>query len=512
MKSSAPSPLPVLIVGAGPTGLILALWLAKLSVPFRLVDCATGPGLHSRAIILQSRPLEHFRTLGVADDLVAAGRDVVAVVWRHWGRECASLRLAHFGHGISKFPYSVSLPQDQQERIMLRHVEAAGGKVEWETTLTGLEQDGDRARATLRRADGTEEVCEASYVAGCDGAHSAVRELVGIQLRGGTYAQRYFVADAQATGPATQSPWVNACFANPDFCMCLPLNKEGHVRLIGMILDPDAHITFESVKPAVERTTGLTITGVDWFTVYKIHHRVADNFQAGRVFLLGDACHLHSPVGGQGMNAGLGDATNLAWKLAAVLKGPAPEAMLRTYEPERMAFARVLVKTTDRMFGLTASRTFLSSFMRAFFIPYILPLILRLPSFGRAAFKRVGQMLIDYRSSALSEGRVGDVYAGDRMPWVLFADGSDNFESTGDLKWQLHVYGEVPEALKRIDGHLWTTRIFPFTKEVRAAGLTESAIYLVRPDGHIGLATEDARDITAYLNHEKRAAKLKAKG
>ena len=509
---SSAAPLPVLIVGAGPTGLLLALWLAKLSVPFRIVDRGTGPGLHSRAIIIQSRPMEHFRELGVSDDLLAAGREVVAVVFRHWGRKRGGIRLAHFGQDISKFPYSVSLPQDQQERIMLRHVEAAGAKVEWETALVGLEQDEDRARAVLRRADGVEEVVMARYVAGCDGAHSAARELTGIALRGGTYAQRYFVADAAATGEAMQSPHVNACFADPEFYMCLPMNRAGRVRLVGMISDTTADdLTFESVRPGVQRATGLEVTRVDWFTVYKIHHRVADAFQAGRVFLLGDACHLHSPVGGQGMNAGLGDATNLAWKLVAVLRGVAPEALLRTYEPERMAFARVLVKTTDRFFALTVARGWKGRFVRGVLIPYILPVFMRLRVFARAAFRRVGQMLIEYRSSALSEGRVGSVYAGDRMPWVRFADGSDSFEPTGDLGWQLHVYGEVPDLLKKIDGRMWTLRVFPWTKEAKAAGLTEGAIYLVRPDGYVGLATEDARDIEGYLAHEERAKKLDAK-
>jgi hypothetical protein len=238
---------------------------------------------------------------------------------------------------------------------------------------------------------------------------------------------------------------------------------------------------------------------VNWFSQYRVHHRVADHFREGRVFLAGDAGHVHSPAGGQGMNTGIGDAVNLAWKLAEVVGGRASPALLDSYEAERIPFARSLVRTTDRIFEAVVGPGLFSRLVRSVFAPIILPLALRFKAARRAQFRLVSQTRIAYRESPLSDGSAGDVHAGDRLPWV---EGIVNFAPLRSLDWQVHVYGTASAALLEFAAsfelplHEW-----PWTPAARGAGLGRDALYLVRPDGHIGFAREgqDVEALRAYL-------------
>ena len=177
----------------------------------------------------------------------------------------------------------------------------------------------------------------------------------------------------------------------------------------------------------------LNIAKVNWFSTYRVHHRVAHRFREGRAFLLGDAAHIHSPVGGQGMNTGIGDAVNLAWKLAAVLKEAAPDSLLDTYEPERIAFARRLVATTDRVFTLVTRRGAVARLVRTRLVPLLVPLLFRLPPLRRFLFRTVSQIGVNYRNSPLSAGAAGAVRGGDRLPWVQTGPGQDNFAPLASL-------------------------------------------------------------------------------
>jgi hypothetical protein len=250
---------------------------------------------------------------------------------------------------------------------------------------------------------------------------------------------------------------------------------------------------------------------VNWFSTYRVHHRVADYFRRGRAFLLGDAAHIHSPVGGQGMNTGIGDTVNLAWKLAEALHGQAEPRLLDTYEPERIAFARRLVATTDRAFTVVTSQGPLARVMRVDVVPRVLPALFGLRRLRRFMFRTVSQIAINYRGSWLSEGAAGDVEGGDRLPWVPADETSshtigncdDNFCPLSSLDWQVHVYGDCPAEIwdlcRRRDLALHT---FPWRPRTRRAGLRRSAVYLVRPDGYVGLADPNAgvAKLEAYLD------------
>jgi len=483
----------ILIVGAGPTGLVLALWLARSGVRARVIDQADGPGETSRAIAVQARVLEFYRQLGFADEAVAGGIQVEELALRAGGRGVFRTRLGDFGRGMSPYPFVLSFPQDDHERLLVRQLERAGVAVERRTELTGLTQTADRVVATLKTPSGSETV-EADYVCGCDGAHSEVRHALGVGFPGGRYDQVFFVADTDATGEMAAGS-LNPCLSPDGFTLVIPVRSSGRVRLIGIV--PEEHqakdrISWEDVAPAAIRYTGLTIRKVHWFSTYRIHHRVANAFRVGRVFLAGDAGHIHSPAGGQGMNTGIGDAVNLAWKLAAVAQGRAAPVLLDTYEPERIAFARRLIATTDWLFQLIAARSWLGWVFRGVVLPRVLPLAFRVPAVQRAAFRTVSQVLINYRRSRLSSGVAGRVHGGDRLPWIPLP-GGDNFEALSSLDWQVHVYGsagaELGSAVARTGVPL---HAFPWSDAAEAAGLARDAAYLVRPDGHVAHAGPQA--------------------
>ena len=490
----------VLIVGAGPTGLVLALWLAKAGVPFRLIDKAAGPGEASRAMAVQARTLEFYRQLGIADDAVAAGFRLERLHFRNRSRELTVVPLGAVGKGLSPYPFVLSLPQDDHERFLTARLRTAGHAVEWDTELTGFTQAGDGVRATLRKPAG-ETHWAGAYLCGCDGAHSAVRHGLGVGFPGGTYDQLFFVADARAEGRWSDQDFT-VHIAEKTFCLAFPVREAGMFRFIGLVpesLRDKDDLTFDDIRPGIEQVTGTRVTKVNWFSKYRVHHRVADHFRQGRVFLSGDAGHVHSPAGGQGMNTGIGDAVNLAWKLAAVLGGRASAGLLDSYEAERIPFARSLVKTTDRIFEAIVGRGLFSKLTRGVFAPYLLPLALRFSAARRAQFRLVSQTRITYRGGPLSDGAVGKVHAGDRLPWV---EGTDNFEPLKSLDWQVHVYGTAAGGLREFAaGSNLPLREWPWTATAGRAGLTKDSLYLIRPDGHVGFAraTQDVDGLRAYL-------------
>ncbi len=497
----------VLIVGAGPTGLVLALWLTKLGVRVRIVDKTAEPGTTSRALAVQARTLEFYRQVGLAEAVVACGVAITNVnLWVH-GSLAARVPLHRIGKGLSPYAFALTYPQDAHERLLVERLDALGVKVERQTELHRFEQHADGVRATLRRLGGSEEICEAAYLAGCDGASSTVRQGLAIGFPGGTYTGLFYVADVEVTAPATDEE-LHVDLEDADFVLVFPLKGRGRVRLVGTVrhLPGREHgdLTFDDVKGKAIEHLHLNIEKVNWFSTYRVHHRVADHFRSGRAFLLGDAGHVHSPVGGQGMNTGIGDAVNLAWKLAAVLKDSAPDALLDTYEPERIRFARRLVATTDRAFTLPTMRGFISRFVRTRIVPLLVPLLFRLPPVRRFLFRTVSQIVVNYRKSPLSRGSAGAIRGGDRLPWIKTGPGTDNFNPLTSLMWQVHVYGELRSGIVEVCAELQLpVHHFAWKPEMRRCGLMRGALYLVRPDGYVALA--DPHPDPARLRHYFRA-------
>jgi 2-polyprenyl-6-methoxyphenol hydroxylase-like FAD-dependent oxidoreductase len=484
--------LPVLIVGAGPTGLVLALWLTRLGVTVRITDKTAGPGTTSRALAVQSRTLEFYRQVKLAQSLVEGGVKIAGVNLWVKGARAARLPLQKIGEGLTPFPFALVFPQDAHERLLVERLEAVGVKVERETELIRFDQDAASVRAVLRRPDGADETCQATYLAGCDGARSTVREGLGIGFPGGTYAGLFYVADVEASGPPTDFE-LHLDLDLADILIVFPMKEKGCVRLVGDVREePDGAervMTFDDVSPRAIEHLKLAISKVNWFSTYRVHHRVANSFRSGRAYLLGDAAHIHSPVGGQGMNTGIGDAINLAWKLAAVLNGRARDSLLDTYELERIGFARRLVATTDRVFSVVTKQGGVARWVRTRVIPLIAPSLFRLAPVRRFLFRTVSQTGIEYQKSPLSEGTAGSVRGGDRLPWVVTGPNEDNFTPLESVAWQVHVYGQPGHGLvDACAGLNLPIQVFAWMPEMARSGLMRGALYLVRPDGYIALA------------------------
>ncbi|MBA2686227.1 MAG: FAD-dependent monooxygenase [Gemmatimonadaceae bacterium] len=496
---------PVLIAGAGPTGLVLALWLTKAGVPVRIIDTTAAPGTTSRALGVQARTLELYRQMGIAKEVVEAGYKVEAVNFFTGNSRAPRVPFGDMGRGLSPFPFLLIYPQDEHELMLVRQLDVLGVHVERSTELLSFTQTAEGIRATIKSADGAETKCDARYIAGCDGAHSRVREILGIGFSGGTYAEYFYVADVEATGPINTRE-ISGSLDGSDFVAVFPMRGDNRVRLIGRVhgkagIDP-RDLTFTDVSRHALDRMNVVISKVNWFSTYKVHHRVANSFRSGRAFLLGDAAHIHSPAGGQGMNTGIGDAINLAWKLAAVVKGEASEKILSSYESERIVFARKLVATTDRGFTFATSQKPLIAAARGFLVAAVMPFALRWSELRRVMFRTISQIGIKYRESALSGGKAGARAGGDRLPWVPLEGGDDNFTPLTSMFWQAHIYGEAKHSARAACAELrLPVYVFPWSLEAERAGLLRSAFYLVRPDGYIALADADggALGLRGYL-------------
>jgi 2-polyprenyl-6-methoxyphenol hydroxylase-like FAD-dependent oxidoreductase len=491
----------VLIIGAGPTGLVLALWLTRLGVKVRIIDKTAEPGTTSRALAVQARTLELYRQLDLADAVVAKGHRVPAVNLWVKGKPKAQISLAAMGSGLTPYPFLQIFPQDEHERLLIQRLAALGVAVERRTELVRFTEQENGVLARLRGPDGEERGCEASYIVGCDGARSAVREAIGTGFPGGTYRQIFYVADVEASGAALNGE-LHVDLDEADFVAVFPLAGKGRARLIGTVRDERADradtLAFSDISNHAIGQMKVAIAKVNWFSTYHVHHRVTQHFRKGRAFLAGDAAHIHSPAGGQGMNTGIGDAINLAWKLAAVVAGRAPDGLLDSYEAERIGFARRLVATTDRAFSFATAEGRLADFVRTRVAPVVIPAAFAFEAVRRFAFRTVSQIMLNYREGPLSRGVAGSVHGGDRLPWAPI-DGADNFASLTAMDWQVHVYGSANSALTA-----WCARqnvplhAFAWRSEYERAGLARDALYLLRPDSYVALAdtmgTPDALD------------------
>jgi 2-polyprenyl-6-methoxyphenol hydroxylase-like FAD-dependent oxidoreductase len=498
----------VVIAGAGPTGLVLALWLRRQGVGVRIIDRTAAPGTTSRALAVQARTLELYRQLDLADAVVARGYRVPAVnLWAR-GTRAARVDFGSIGEHLTPFPFLEIYPQDEHERLLIERLEALGVSVERRKELTGFTDSGSTVRVELRTADGKTETAEARYLAGCDGARSTVREGLAMGYAGGTYRQVFYVADIEGAGPPINGE-LHADLDEADFLAVFPLAGPGRARLIGTVREERAEhpesLRFEDVSQRAIQHLGLVVSKVNWFSTYHLHHRVAAHFSRGRVFLLGDAAHIHSPVGGQGMNTGIGDAINLAWKLAAVLGGRADEALLATYEAERIGFAQRLVATTDRVFSFVSAQGKVADVVRTRLAPSLLAAGLALEPVREYLFRTVSQVMVNYRDAVLSAGIAGGVHGGDRLPWV--ADGaSDNYSPLQAITWQVHVYGNAAEGLRAAcAAHGLPLHLFPWSAAHGAAGLERDALYLLRPDTYVALADRaaDPGTLAGYFSQRR---------
>jgi 2-polyprenyl-6-methoxyphenol hydroxylase-like FAD-dependent oxidoreductase len=516
----------VLVVGAGPTGLMLANQLARHGVRPLIIDRHAGPSLQTRALGVQARTLEIYAQLSIVGQALELGkRGTGANIWAQ-GRRMAHVPLGDAGRDVTPYPFILVLGQDDNERIMGDKLRELGVSVQWNTELIGLAQEPDKVTATVKRADGTTGEIVAAWVGGCDGARSAVRELNGITFPGAPYEHVFFVADNEVTGSMVPDQ-VNVYLWREGFHLLFPMRGKDHWRIVGILppaLRDRDDVTFEAVIPSLrqEAGAGLSFKACTWFSTYRIHHRSAGRFRDRRCFLLGDAAHIHSPVGAQGMNTGLQDAYNLAWKIALVVKGRADAALLDSYEDERVPIARRLLNTTDRAFRLVVSDSWLAGLFRTKILARIAAFAMSIQRIQKFAFRVVSQTGIHYRWSALSKTLEGlpssGPRGGDRFPWLrlkLQKDGlvEDLFQRLDDREFNLIVIGPPSPSEEALGlGDLARIHAIPDDPindaELARAQIPRPSFYLVRPDGHVGLCGGrlEAAAVRRYVAENLRLA------
>jgi 2-polyprenyl-6-methoxyphenol hydroxylase-like FAD-dependent oxidoreductase len=455
----------VLIAGGGPTGLVLACDLVRRGVGVRVVERSPQPPTGSRGKGLQPRSLEVLEDLGVLGAVLAEGTDYPTIRRYHNGNVVWEGRMHEPEEATEQVPYPniLLLPQPRLEQLLRERLAELGGRVEHGVELTGFEQDGDGVTATLS----TGEQVTADYLVGADGGRSFVRKRLGVGFEGETYeTERMIIADVMADGldgdhwhtwghPTKEGKWLAMC----------PL-PGGVFQLVAPVdAGEEPELTLETLRHLVDETTGGTevrLHDLGWISLYRPNIRMVDRFRVGRVFLAGDAAHVHSPAGGQGLNTGIQDAYNLGWKLGSVLGG-APDALLDTYEEERLPVAAGVLGISTRLH--------------------------RAASMDRGA--ETYQLGITYRGATLAAGQEdGELAAGDRAPDGLCDTGARLFDLfRGPHFTLLAVNAEPIDAGSSVRTHAVDPG-YP---------VEDGSYVLVRPDGYLGLITKDAERVAGYL-------------
>ncbi len=405
----------VLVVGAGPTGLALAAQLAAFGTSFRIIDRALDRVAESRALAIQPRTLEALAGFGVSDELVAHGNTGVRVQL-HLPHRTVTAPLFDAGLGDTPYPFLLFVSQAETERILGEHLAGRGVTIERGVELRG---------GTLVHLDGRHEPVDARFVVGCDGAHSEVRRAAGIPFAGYRYPPTFVLADLEVDG--IEPGCAHVFMSGPGMLLFLPLGTPASWRVLAMrpgdrAAPADGPVALADVQHLVDEYASRRIRLRDpvWLSTFRLHNRGAVRYRAGTAFLAGDAAHIHSPVGAQGMNTGIQDALNLGWKLALVCAGIGDPALLDTYEPERIPVGRAVLRFTDQVFEIGTSSRPLARFVRTRLAPRFAPLALRMRLGRGAAFRTIAELTINYRRSPLSANGPGasrgGPRAGDRVP------------------------------------------------------------------------------------------------
>ena len=511
----------VVIVGAGPTGLSLAAQCLRYGLTFAIIDRKDGPTEFSKALVVHARTMEIYDQIGLAQKARAEGQPLNKLVILSDGKLAANPDFSAIGRKFTPFPYFLVLEQSKNEHLLYDYLRAHGANVQWGTDLIDFAQDDNGVTAQVKAADGVISVLSARYLVGCDGASSPVREQLGLGFHGSTYPRLFYVADLEMTLDLPGTEVVNdgstmvGALGEKAVVLMLPMKGEDHWRIIGNVSDFDARgqgegvgddvpveVIIERVKKHVARP--MTVRAVNWFSKYKVHTRHVDKFSVGRVFVAGDAAHVHTPAGGQGMNTGIQDAYNLAWKLALVVRAGAPPVLLDTYNEERLANARHLVGSTDRFFDVMAGDSWSMQQLRRHILPGFVKLMSSFEPVREIMFPAMAETAISYREQSLSQGpRHGHfaVQPGDRMPYFL-DDGSNVLDQFRAPKFHLVQFsdGQAPleDPTTQFDPHLgeWVdgavVPLYPRVTELFGADTPFTV--LLRPDNYIA-AIWPGRDV-----------------
>ncbi|MBA3832112.1 MAG: FAD-dependent monooxygenase [Chthoniobacterales bacterium] len=518
---------PVLVIGAGPVGLTMACELARHGARCRIIDRAPEPSQTSRALAIFPRTLEILETMGVVEPFLDGGLPLHGLSLHHGAEQIGQV---DFNSVASPFPFALALPQSETERLLSEHLTRHGIAIERGVELTALMQNSDAVRAVLRHSDGREEIVETPWLIACDGAHSTTRHALGMDFTGAQYDESFILADVQLASSLVRDRI--HLFLGADGLLGLFPFKENRWRIVANIPPQSREqtlpeVTFEEVQRLLERRapSGYRASDPVWLSRFHISHRKVREFRQLRVFLAGDSAHIHSPAGGQGMNTGMQDAFNLAWKLALVVGGAAPTQLLASYHAEREPVASEVLNLTDRITRMATMRNSLAQNVRDF----LLPRVSGIDFVGNKIADRLAELAVNYRKSPIVENHgVGKLKAGDRAPDADLRDESSQARRLFELfRAPRHVLliflgtaaaaatsEQIGSALQglpenTVDSYRITRGRSNLPAELRdlsglahaAYGLTSGGSVLVRPDGYIGYRSDgfDPIPLREYL-------------
>jgi 2-polyprenyl-6-methoxyphenol hydroxylase-like FAD-dependent oxidoreductase len=502
----------VLVAGAGPTGMTAAIELRRAGMEVRIIDKSDHPALYSQALVVQARTLEQFQRYGIADEAVARGRRMNG--GRFWsdGKLIADMRLAGIA---SRYPFALTLPQTDTEALLNQRMEQLGARTERKTELVTVYQGDGGLEVVLRLPDGTEEEVSPRWLIGCDGAHSVIRQRLGIPFEGGGVGLSFFLGDLVIDGPDTPGDEIALHLHHGDVVFMARLTDE----LTRVIVvnheareeDRNRELTIKDFQDAADACgVRIKVHAGEWMTPFNVNDRQARRYRLGDTLLAGDASHIHSPAGGQGMNTGIQDAANLAWKLAAVARG-ADDALLDSYEEERAAVGRALLQFTERGLKFASTQNSVLAGLR----DTLMPLLTSLKPVQRAMLGFVSETAIEYRSSSFvaDHGGDGELRAGDRLPDLALRGAVGSGTLLGDWTeakhWAMALDGTAAEV-SEIGAALPGARVAPLSvaslddEGQRLLG-REKKLLILRPDGYLGFRGP-IQDRDAWMTYARQDA------
>ncbi len=516
--AETPQVTDVFVVGAGPVGLVAGCELARRGVRVRVIDKLAQPTEQSRAIAVHARSLDMFDRMGIVDEMLSTG--IKATAMQLYAGHSKLFRVP-LGDVDSAFPFTLTTAQTETERVLVEHLRSLGVTVERDVELAALSQDAQGVHLTLRHDDGSTEAASASWIIGADGGHSTVRRLVGTKLAGSFVGERFLLGDVDAEHQLDMDSMHT--FFSPDGPVVVLPMRDGRMRFLAEVHDApgtpiNMHPSQDELQAVIDkRIGGIRLLRSHWLTSFEIHHARVPAYRWGRVFLAGDAAHIHSPAGGQGMNTGMQDAFNLAWKLAAVIGGEAGDALLDSYEAERIPVADGVIAFTNR---LTKAGT-LSGLPRRV-RDLLIRVVSHVPPARRAMADTAEEVNISYKNSPLAIGRRlkgARVTAGQHVPHVVDAAIQKQLSAACGAQNTSHVVltvaaGQVAPAA---GGH-GPTQLLVTAGDAPVAGydtviadqnslvaqrfgLTKGGRIVIRPDGYIGAVAslDDTTTVADYF-------------
>jgi 2-polyprenyl-6-methoxyphenol hydroxylase-like FAD-dependent oxidoreductase len=515
----------VVIVGAGPTGLMLACLLQRANIRFRIIDKQSDRAHESRALVIHARSMELFQNLGLADRFLSVARRSVGLRLFVHGKLQVEANFQDIADPTTPFPFVYFLSQAETERILIEHLEKQGVHIERNMELSSFHQNKNSVQGQfIQTLERTTEEFSCRFLVGCDGSHSKVRHILDLPFEGAPYLQDFILADVELKWPY-DSDHLSIFLSDQGVLAQFPL-KENVQRLIitETNRNPSASedITLEEVDQVARQYVRVPfeLSNPVWLSRFHLHHRIVPTYQKECVFLAGDAAHIHSPAGGQGMNTGLQDAANLAWKLALVIKGIAPLSLLQTYTQERLPVGRTLLKTTDRFFSVATNPKKWVAHLRNLILPTAAKIVFSQAGIRRWAFHFVSQLGIQYSpnpylwetrrlrvhesmpslkvgarapDAPTNQGNLFEIFKGSSAHVLVFRDEQQHLSLLRHLKEEYRGFVQFHEFQKTAPNMLLYERYH----------VDGSAIYFVRPDGYIGFHSqgEDFPALIGYLEH-----------